>query len=313
MPVSPNSALVAFCLLSPTVTALGQGSLIHSVADLPATASFYRALGLPAKSPLPAPGAIPAIFSGLEGTKGARFRSLTFEIPGEAFALELIEFTKVERGSALARIQDAGAPRLVLSVRDVAVASATAQRAGGKVLTPGGAIVVFGTAATGIAVRDPDGLILELVQFNPLPKTTAPSGSNIIGGRLSISVGDLDKTVPFYRDALGFEVKPANAFGPSPNVMQLFDAQGGQWRYAMANLPGESTNWELAEFKDLPKKRFAPRISDPGAGAFSLFVRDLPAVVQKVKSGGGVVVSADANTILVRDPDGVLLRLIEKK
>jgi len=95
--------------------------------------------------------------------------------------------------------------------------------------------------------------------------------------------------------------------------MKLFDAEGGQWRYAMANLPGESTNWELAEFKDVPKKRFAPRISDPGAGAFSLYVHDLHATIQKAKNAGGVVVSADANTILVRDPDGVLLKLIEKK
>jgi len=313
MQVLPNSALVAFCLLTPAVTAMGQGSLMHSVADLPATASFYRALGLPAKAALPVPGAVDPLFSGLPGTKGATSRSLAFEIPGEAFGLELIEFTNVERRSALARIQDAGAPRLVLSVRDVAAASAAAQSAGGRVMTPGGAIVIFGTAARAIAVRDPDGLILELVQFDPPPKTTAPAGSNVVGGRLSISVGDLDKTISFYRGALGFEVKPANAFGPSPNVMKLFDAEGGQWRYAMANLPGESTNWELAEFKDVPKKRFAPRISYPGAGAFSLFVRDLAAAVQKVKRAGGVVVSADANTILVRDPDGVLLQLIEKK
>ncbi len=256
----PNVYTVPFHYAQPA-----RQNFIHAVADLGRSAAFYSALGLTPSG------------------------KSTFDVPGESFSLELTESAGPKHATALAHIQDPGAQRLVLSVRNLDLATTASNRAGGSVITPGAMPVEFRGAARAIAVRDPDGLIIELVQFLPLPQTSAPLESNIIGGRISISVSDLDKTAAFYRDVLGFQVKPPSKLAPNENVMQLFDAVGGQWRFSMANVPGSSTQWEFAEFRDIPRTPVPAR----KAPAFSLQLRNLQG--------------------LLRDPDGILLELTAKK
>lgn len=259
-------------LLTLCSTALGQppGAItkIHHVADPDRTAAFYRALGLPQRN------------------------SATFSIPGESFTLELIK--SGSRDLALARMQDIGATRLVLSVRDIDQSLAIAKKAGAEIMTPGGELVPFRTppgVTRGISVRDPGGYIVELVQFDPPATTTAPASSPVVGGRISTTVGDVEKTAGFYR-SLGFEIKPPSALNANENVMKMFDIPAAaKWRYAMANLPNSSTQWEFAEFQLADRKQFR----NAAPPAFTITIPAKPPAAE------------------VRDPDGNLLRLIAPK
>ena len=73
--------------------------LIHSVADLDKSVSFYRdALGLELKNAaVPVPRYLNDALSDLTNTHGASFRAVAFKIPDAGFDLELTEFTGIDR------------------------------------------------------------------------------------------------------------------------------------------------------------------------------------------------------------------------
>jgi catechol 2,3-dioxygenase-like lactoylglutathione lyase family enzyme len=87
----------------------------------------------------------------------------------------------------------------------------------------------------------------------------------------------------------------------------------------MANIPGSSVHWDFIEFKNVDRKPFHLKTSDPGAPVFSLRVRDVDAALKAVQAGGGVIVSiggepvkvGNGRNIFVRDPDGFLLELAQ--
>ena len=68
----------------------------------------------------------------------------------------------------------------------------------------GGEPIAFGPGnlARGVIVTDPDGHFVELLQPNPIPETTAPADSNIIGARVRLTVADTGQTMKVYRDLL---------------------------------------------------------------------------------------------------------------
>lgn len=63
-----------------------------------------------------------------------------------------------------------------------------------------------------IFLKDPTGFFVEVVQPDPLPETTAPANSNIIGARLGVTVKDVEETARFYQGILGFQPKTDPAF-----------------------------------------------------------------------------------------------------
>ena len=129
-------------------------------------------------------------------------------------------------------MQDPGAVTLILLVRDIDAAFTKLKAAGVPVVTTGG--VPLAMSATNktraVIVQDPDGHFVELAQLDPLPATTAPASSNVIGIRLRVTVADMDGTLRFYQERLGLtgELRP---FASSPLVS------------AMMGLPVASTGW----------------------------------------------------------------------
>jgi len=129
----------------PSGPAVGVRAIIHSVADLEKTVSFYRdGLGLEMFGPggkavteLSAPMLLDESLSKFTATHGASFRNASFRIPGAKFDLELTEFTGIARKSAEPHMQDPGAATLVLVVRDVDTALAGVKKTGGSVLSIG--------------------------------------------------------------------------------------------------------------------------------------------------------------------------------
>jgi catechol 2,3-dioxygenase-like lactoylglutathione lyase family enzyme len=310
--------------------ATGVRAMIHSVADLDKTVSFYRdGLGLEMAGPggkpattLPAPRALDESLSKFTATHGAKFRNATFKIPGAKLDLELTEFTDTARKNVQPHMQDPGAGTLVLTVRDVDAALAGVNKSGGSVLSLGGQPMKIGpetSKSRSVFVRDPDGFMLELAGIQPSPQSDAPAGSNVIGGHIGITVDNLDQTLKFYHDVLGFETKPAPAaFATNKTIATLIDAEGAQWRISTAKIPGSPVDWEFLEFKGVARKPFRLAVPDIGSPAVSVQVKDVNAAIEAVKAGGGSIVTTGgqavklgpATGIFVRDPNGFLLELI---
>jgi predicted enzyme related to lactoylglutathione lyase len=66
---------------------------------------------------------------------------------------------------------------------------------------------------------------------------------------------------------------------------------------------------EIVEFKDLKAMPVRPRLQDPGAITLILTIRDLDAATMRLKKGNTEIVSSGAGEVLVRDPDGIFVKL----
>ena len=209
--------LAILCCVPAFGQVVGVNNFIHSVADLDKTTAFYRdTLGLELKTAPRAPMVLNEALSNLTDTHGATFRVATFKVPDAGFDLELTEFTGIDKKPGVARNQDPGAATFVLTVRDLDKALAAVKKAGVALVTVGGAPLSLGGKTRSIFVRDPDGMFIELFQPDPLPETTAPAGSNVIGGRFAMTVKDTAKTLEFYKSVFGFSTEPGGAFAGNP-------------------------------------------------------------------------------------------------
>jgi catechol 2,3-dioxygenase-like lactoylglutathione lyase family enzyme len=310
--------------------AIGVRAIIHSVADLDKTVAFYRdGLGMQPVGPdgkpvtaMPAPQALNEDLSKFTDTHGAKFRNASFNIPGASFMLELTEFTGISVKKAMPNMQDPGAATLVLTVRDLDAALDGVKKNSGSVLSIGGQPMKIGgeeSQSRSVFVRDPDGFMLELASIQPPPKSNAPADSNILGGRIGETIKDTDQTMKFYHDVLGFETKPARPeFATNPTIASLINAKGAQWRISSAKVPGTTVEFELLEFKDVPRKDFELRVPDTGSPAVSIHVKDVESAMKAVAAGGGSIVTrggepvklGPAMGVFVRDPNGLLIELI---
>ncbi len=298
---------------------LGPNNFIHSVANADKSVAFYRdALGLELKAAPGAPRPLNEALSNLTATHGASFRAVAFKVPDAGFDLELTEFSGIDRHPAQGRNQDPGVATLVLTVRDLGKALAAVKKAGSAIVTVGGAPLSLGGKTRSIFVRDPDGMFIELFQPDPLPQTTAPASSNVIGGRVAMTVKDTEQTLGFYKNVFGFAPVPGGAFESNPMVSNLVDVQGAAFRMSRATMPNSRVTWEFVDYKGVDRKPFDLAIPDPGSPAFSLRVSDADALVEAVKAAGGSVISTGgplgqaAGSIFVRDPNGLAIELIQR-
>lgn len=330
------AAVLSFTLpgvaASAQVAVIGSENLIHTVADMDKTYAFFHALGVEiadrdvlgraqAKGEVPAPTPSSESLEKLCDIPHTMWRYLALTVPN-AFNMELIEFTGLERKKVRPGNQDPGAATLVLTVRNVDTALQAAKKSGGTVVTAGGApLRIEDDKSRSVFVRDPDGLFIELNQLDRLPETTLPATSNIIAGSLARTIQGTDKTLSFYRDVLGFEVQPGTPFETNKTIADLVGVPAkAQFRSYTANIPGSPVHWEFIQFKDVSGKPFHPKISDPGAPGFQLKVRDVDAAVKAVKASGGTILTTGGEplvignnrTVLVHDPDGFLLELMQK-
>jgi catechol 2,3-dioxygenase-like lactoylglutathione lyase family enzyme len=296
-------------------------NFIHSVANLEKSVAFYRdVFGLELTGELRPPNGNPTVL-GLVDARGAQFRAGTFKIPGAGFGLELTEFTGIPNKTAVPRHSDPGAADLMLRVRDVDAAFAALKKAGATIISTSGAPVKIGPPTgnvRSIFARDPDGYVLEVIQTPPAPD--APSGGNVHSAGMGLTVDDMETTMKFYRDILGFELKGTAEFASNPAVLDMVGAPaGGQFRQLAGSVPATNAHIEFYEFKNVPRTPFRLRIPDPGSPALSLRVNGLDALLKRVKDAGykvitlgGVPIGLGATrNVFVEDPNGVAVELIE--
>jgi catechol 2,3-dioxygenase-like lactoylglutathione lyase family enzyme len=154
----------------------------------------------------------------------------------------------------------------------------------------------------------------------------APPTGPVIGvGNFIHNVANLDKALEFYHDILGLPLANVptgtRPFVATPEILNLYNAPGAQFRVATALVPESPMRAELVEFKDIDRKPVRPRIQDPGASMYILTVRDLAPIIARIRGTGATVVTTGGDPILladgsravlVQDPDGFFVELVQR-
>ncbi len=300
---------------APAGEIVGVGNFGHIVADLDRSLGFYRdVLGLEVVAAQPfAPNDAVAKFG---HTEGGQSRVAVLRVPGSALGVELIEYRGIERVAQHPRFYDPGAGNLPLRVRNLdALFAKIAAYPGVKVLTAGGKPVTLKTPngeAHAVFVQDPDGFVVELAD--------AAQGSAVGGGTFEATVADSERSVAFFRDLLGFDMKLGTAFNANAQMASTAGAAGASFKQSSATIPGTNVKFTLIEFKDIDRKRLSGRTQDPGTTVLQLRVRNVAALTKRLREAGVPIVSTGGEPVQVapglkiaiaRDPDDMLLELVE--
>jgi catechol 2,3-dioxygenase-like lactoylglutathione lyase family enzyme len=144
--------------------------------------------------------------------------------------------------------------------------------------------------------------------------STVLLGQGVLGvGNFIHVVGNLDRSIEFYHDALGLEMTGApgpRAFSANAVVSSLYDTPGAQSRVASFKIPGAVMAVEIVEFQGLNAKPVGARFFDPGAITLTLTVQDLEATKTRLSRIKGLEwISASMGRVMVRDPDGIFVAL----
>ncbi len=301
MPRIPSAAVAALvaALAGPAFAGpaevVGSGPFFHIVGDIDRSVGFYRGLlGL-------APGTRQQTFTpdpelqALYNLPGGRESAGVIRIPGTPLSLEFVEWRDVERTPVRPRLQDPGASLLILTVRDVAAVADWLTRHDATILTPGAkpaALAVNGASGRALFAADPDGFFIEAFQPDALGDRGQGSAANVVDAALAVTVADIDRSVRFYRAALGFGFEGSPSFVKDAGWQAATGMRGAEYRRSTATVPGSAVRVELMEFRNIERTTLRPHIQDPGTSMLQLSVRDIAATVSALKDAGGVVITA---------------------
>jgi catechol 2,3-dioxygenase-like lactoylglutathione lyase family enzyme len=303
----------------------GVSNFGHIVSNLDKSFAFYKdLLQLDVAITPRAFDPNPAIMK-MGNTIGAQSRIGVLKVPGAGFGLELIEYKDIDRKPARLRNQDPGTGNLILLVRDIDGTLARLKQGGAKIVTPGGAALDIGGKTRGAFAQDPDGFFVALVQRDPLPQTTAPTASNVIGGLIAVTADDTERTVHLYRDVLGFKQLMEFPYMGDANRMAMGNTPGAQYRSTVLQIPGTQVSIEFPQFKDIDRKPLHTRLQDPGTAVLQLEVRNVDNLLRTLKTAGATVVTVGGEPVdvtistgatlriaIVRDPNNLFLELIQR-
>ena len=163
-------------------------------------------------------------------------------------------------------------------------------------------------------------LVALAVTLIAAPTTGQDTGLVVGSGNFfSPIVANLERAIGFYREGLGLEVTgaPSNAADNAP-LRNMFGLPDAQMRWTVARPSGVRQGVEIVEISQAGGRPLERRITDPGAVTLvSSTSDDIDAVVARLKSAGGTVISAPARgdgggrarVTLIRDPDDHFVQL----
>lgn len=302
----------------------GARSYSPMVENLDSVMAFYAKLGLKV-SPPEKGNAYPwdeeAWHYDLHGGQApkSQMRFAYATVPGAVppttpLLVEPVEHRDIDRKSSVLRVQDPGVSTLVLLVRDL---DAVAMRLPESTRRPVRRLSAGGRAMT---VAVPGAHLVELLQYDQLPQTTAPADASVIGAWVRVTVESLDRTLGLYRDQFGIPCNDAPLTDAS--LGSLVGVAGAQLRRAQCTLPGTGMTLELLEVTGIERHPLAARIQDPGAARLQLTVRNLEAAIAMYKKAGpSTVVSSRGEIItqpgyrvaVVSDLNGLFLVLTDRR
>jgi len=134
-----------------------------------------------------------------------------------------------------------------------------------------------------------------------------------------ITVSDLERSLEFWRDVLGFELSH-RAHQKGELAEQITGVAGAEILIAVVKAPGHKI--ELLEYRaPIDRKHFRPRPCDVGSVHIALIVDNLDAVLARIASSGWKAAgkpqtltagpNAGKRVIYVRDPDGTTIEFMQ--
>jgi catechol 2,3-dioxygenase-like lactoylglutathione lyase family enzyme len=295
----------------------GVGNFSHIVSSLERSVQFYQdVLGL-------AVDGTPRLFSGDDAMRvsnalGAQALFTRLPVAGSPFGVEVIEYQHIERRPARVRFHDAGAAHLILSVRDLDAAIARIGKAAAPV-GAGGMPVTVGDGSRVVLLEDPDGFFIQVVQASGSGPGTGTPRPTVPASGFELVVADVERTARLYATVLGFSFRPDSAVDRTTPLLRAAGLKDARPRRLLAQIPGTSVAMGLV---GMPGTRAATptRFQDPGTPVLQLLVRDANAVTAAWKQAGGEVVTTGGvpvtvgtlKLVVLRDPDNLMIELIER-
>ncbi|MBF6606053.1 MAG: VOC family protein [Chloroflexi bacterium] len=137
-----------------------------------------------------------------------------------------------------------------------------------------------------------------------------------------LQVRDLERSVAFYRDVLGFEV--VFAWNPqAPYIGELVGYPEVDLHAAILRPPDSEVFLELLEYRNVERMPVDTRTANPGTAHTAYFVDDLDALYADLVAKGVESVSAPVTptigpnkggrAVYMIDPDGIRVELIQTK
>jgi catechol 2,3-dioxygenase-like lactoylglutathione lyase family enzyme len=246
---------------------------------------------------------------------------------GTAMTIEAIEIKGIKSRPYNPPMTDPGATYLKLIVADLdkTLGLLKAERVpiitvGGNPLELSGWPGIEGKIRA-VFVRDPDGYPVELMQVAPQPTSTAPPGSKVLGARVTVVVDNLEATCRLYQSLVGPDFK--FWLSPTPMGDKAYEAlthTSGQFRMAMALVPGSPVVMEFIEYVHHNKHFKRGFIQDPGTAHFLFMSKDDDIIMPRVlaakvhtlsKSNAPVFIGPTTRSFFVPDPQGFWLEFMD--
>lgn len=305
---------------------IGARSYSPMVDNVDAVMKFYATLGL--KAPPPEKGdSYPwdeeAWHYDLHGGQAPRsqMRFTYATVPGAVppatpLLVEPVEHRNIDRKPHVMRVQDPGTTTLVLLVRDL---EAAARALPSSSREPVRRVTAYGGTATAMTVTVPGAHLVELLQLDPLPKTTAAADANVIGAWVRVTVEDLERTMRLYRDAFGLPFAEVALTSTAFGSVIGENSGAAKVRMAAATLPGTHMRLEFLEVTGVGRHRLAARIQDPGAARLQLTVRNIDQAMSALRNAGpstvasnGIITQPQYRVAVVSDLNGLFLVLTDR-
>jgi catechol 2,3-dioxygenase-like lactoylglutathione lyase family enzyme len=287
---------------SQSAATIGFMHAIHATRDVATTLAFYtEVFGITGEvRPFENPG-VPL----LTNSAGVTLRVAMLQIPGRGFNFELTQFSNVERRAAQPDVVDPGAPHMKIFVRDLDPVVAAITKLGAPIVTRSGAPMRVSMRSLG-AIEAP-------------PPTDAGPG-NVLGSMMGLTVADLDQSLEFWHDLLGFELDGDPAFSSDGATLDLLGLKPDvSYRMAEGMVPGSQARIQMIEFHGTSGKPFDLRVPDPGASGMAIRVAAIDKLLPKLKKAGVRVISKDGKlvawsptirNVFVKDPNGLNIELV---
>ena len=271
------SAVTAVAQTSgPTVPIVPGGqAIVLVVADYDKSMDFYHDfMGLDFAA-IPQPRAFRAMPTGIDDlydTRSTQLRNQLLRIPGSEVGIELIQFDELDDQPARVRLQDPGATFLSFTVRDIDTLLTRLKHGGAEVVSPGGEAVTVETGARVVFLKDPNGLILRLVQPDSVP--SSQSAANILGLSVGVTIGDTEKTMNLYRELFNMDFRMGSSF-TADEMMAAASTPEARYRKSMGSLPNSSISLEFWEFTDIDREPTVLGVHDPGVPILRFRAREM--------------------------------------